>query len=123
PVAGFHQSMLVRTPAGLTLERLTAGLRAVLDHHDALRMRLRRDGDDAWELETGPRGAVDAAGVITRVTDPAVLRGQPLRDRPLKPEAGEMVRAVWLDNGAHAPGRLLLILHHLVVDGVSWRIL
>ncbi|MCQ6244829.1 non-ribosomal peptide synthetase [Streptomyces malaysiensis] len=123
PVDGFHQSMLVRTPAGLTLERLTAGLQVVLDHHDALRLRLRRDGDDVWELETGPRGTVDAAGVITRVTDPAVLRGQPLRDRPLKPEAGEMVRAVWLDNGAHAPGRLLLILHHLVVDGVSWRIL
>ena len=34
-----------------------------------------------------------------------------------------MVRAVWLDNGADTPGRLLLAAHHLVVDGVSWRIL
>ncbi|MYU18708.1 hypothetical protein GTZ78_50500, partial [Streptomyces sp. SID8361] len=123
PVAGFHQSMLVRTPAGLTLERLTAGLQTVLDHHDALRMRLRCDGDGTWELETGPRGTVDAADAITRVTDPEELRRDPLEDRPLKPEAGGMVRAVWLDNGADTPGRLLLVAHHLVVDGVSWRIL
>jgi non-ribosomal peptide synthase protein (TIGR01720 family) len=34
-----------------------------------------------------------------------------------------MVRAVWFDAGPGAPGRLLLMVHHLVVDGVSWRIL
>src|SRR5262249_43871459 len=34
-----------------------------------------------------------------------------------------MVRAVWFDRGRDEPGRLLLLVHHLVVDGVSWRIL
>src|SRR4029077_5777305 len=33
------------------------------------------------------------------------------------------VAAVWFDAGAQAPGRLLLTIHHLAVDGVSWRIL
>ena len=42
--------------------------------------------------------------------------------RSLDPAAGAMVRVVWFDAG-DAPGRLLLVLHHLVVDGVSWRIL
>ena len=41
----------------------------------------------------------------------------------LDPDAGAMVRAVWFDAGPDRPGRLLLALHHLVVDGVSWRIL
>ena len=41
----------------------------------------------------------------------------------LSPSSGVMVQAVWLDRGASQPGRLLLVLHHLVVDGVSWRIL
>ena len=41
----------------------------------------------------------------------------------LSPAAGVMVQAVWLDAGAAAAGRLLLSIHHLVVDGVSWRIL
>ena len=34
-----------------------------------------------------------------------------------------MAQIVWFDDGAQRPGRLLLVLHHLVVDGVSWRIL
>src|SRR5581483_3240501 len=33
-----------------------------------------------------------------------------------------MARLVWFDAGEE-PGRLLLTLHHLVVDGVSWRVL
>ena len=34
-----------------------------------------------------------------------------------------MLQAVWFDGGAQARGRLLLSIHHLAVDGVSWRIL
>jgi non-ribosomal peptide synthase protein (TIGR01720 family) len=34
-----------------------------------------------------------------------------------------MLQAVWCDAGPDRPGRLLLVAHHLVVDGVSWRIL
>ncbi|MFT4088765.1 MAG: condensation domain-containing protein, partial [Gordonia sp. (in: high G+C Gram-positive bacteria)] len=40
----------------------------------------------------------------------------------LNPESGAMVSAVWLD-WDDEPGRLLLQIHHLVVDGVSWRVL
>ena len=41
----------------------------------------------------------------------------------LAPAAGVMLQAVWFDAGAHAAGRLLLSIHHLAIDGVSWRIL
>jgi hypothetical protein len=41
----------------------------------------------------------------------------------LAPAGGVMVQAVWFDAGETAPGRLLLTIHHLAVDGVSWRIL
>lgn len=43
--------------------------------------------------------------------------------RRLTPESGSLVRAVWFDAGTGRPGLLLLAVHHLVVDGVSWRIL
>lgn len=36
---------------------------------------------------------------------------------------GRTLAAVWFDRGAHRTGRLLLRIHHFVVDGVSWRIL
>jgi nonribosomal peptide synthetase CepB len=40
----------------------------------------------------------------------------------LDPVVGVMLQAVWFDAG-QAAGRLLMVAHHLVVDGVSWRIL
>ncbi|TXS19931.1 hypothetical protein EAO68_01120, partial [Streptomyces sp. wa22] len=41
----------------------------------------------------------------------------------LRPAHGEVVEAVWCDAGPRARGRLLLVVHHLAVDAVSWRIL
>ncbi|MFF9345202.1 amino acid adenylation domain-containing protein [Streptomyces sp. NPDC014773] len=130
PVDGFHQSVLVRTPAELSPERLRALLQALLDRHDALRTRLTRG--PAWRLDVLPRGTVDAAGLLVRV-DAAGLAAGDLAERVraeadaarrrLAPGEGHMVQAVWFDAGAGRPGRLLLMVNHLVVDGVSWRIL
>nr|BFE84458.1 hypothetical protein GCM10020093_070590 [Planobispora longispora] len=50
-------------------------------------------------------------------------RAPPPGRRPAGPEEGRMLQAVWLDAGRSVPGRLVLVAHHLVVDGVSWRIL
>ncbi|MCQ8195328.1 condensation domain-containing protein, partial [Streptomyces rugosispiralis] len=41
----------------------------------------------------------------------------------LDPRAGVMLQVIWFDLGPDTPGRLLLTVHHLVVDGVSWRVL
>ncbi|MFC5809016.1 amino acid adenylation domain-containing protein [Streptomyces heilongjiangensis] len=134
PFASYHQSALVRTPADLDLPALTAVLRALADRHDLLRatlVRPSREATEDWSLHVPAAGAVDAAGWITRV-DVAGLDAEALagvvrehahRARAaLDPDAGVMVRAVWFD-AADAPGRLLLTAHHLVVDGVSWRVL
>ncbi|MEU4745584.1 amino acid adenylation domain-containing protein, partial [Actinosynnema sp. NPDC023658] len=61
PVDGFHQSMLLQVPpnadAGADSGRLTGALRALVDHHDALRLVLTR-ADGAWSLHVRPRGTV-----------------------------------------------------------------
>ncbi|MCD0449115.1 amino acid adenylation domain-containing protein [Actinocorallia sp. API 0066] len=64
----------------------------------------------------GPRGT-DGAWAA------AVAEARALAVAGLDPWGGVMVRAVWLDAGADAPGLLVLVGHHLVVDGVSWRVL
>ncbi|GAA4617549.1 non-ribosomal peptide synthetase [Actinoallomurus liliacearum] len=125
PFGAFSQAMLLTVPPHLGVDRLTAAVRTLLDHHDALRTRLRRTDGDSWWLETTPPGTVDAAMCVGRVEgydgEAIATRAEAAR-RSLDPEAGAMVRVVWFDAG-DAPGRLLLVLHHLVVDGVSWRIL
>ncbi|MBL3668916.1 amino acid adenylation domain-containing protein, partial [Streptomyces sp. M2CJ-2] len=131
PVDGFNQSMLVRAPAGCARADLVAALQVVLDHHDALRMRLGR-GDGEWSPRIQPKGVVRAEDLLERV-DVAGLGAAGLRavvaglsraaQGRLSPEAGVMVQAVWFDAGPAVAGRLLLVVHHLVVDGISWRVL
>ncbi|WP_369182153.1 non-ribosomal peptide synthase/polyketide synthase [Streptomyces sp. Y1] len=133
PVDRFNQSVTVPAPQGCDEAGLTATVQALLDHHDALRARLHRAGDGSeWTLEVLPKGSVDAADCLVRA-DVAGLAGDELAAvaaehgeaarAALDPQAGAMLRVVWFDAGPERPGFLLLVLHHLVVDGVSWRIL
>ncbi|QWF79751.1 non-ribosomal peptide synthase/polyketide synthase [Amycolatopsis sp. CA-230715] len=128
PIGRFSLSMLVRTPIGADVEALASVLQALLDHHDALRVRLTVVGGAVWTLETRPAGTVSAVDVLRRVSVVDDLRAlvadeaSAAADR-LDPEAGAMVQAVFFDAGADEPGRLLLVVHHLAIDGVSWRVL
>src|SRR5690606_29598121 len=74
----FNQSMVVHTPAGASLERIVATLRAVLDHHDALRMRLS-DEDGLWRLFVDGPGGVRVDDLVT------VLDGTGLDDEEIRP--------------------------------------
>ncbi|QNA77333.1 amino acid adenylation domain-containing protein [Streptomyces sp. So13.3] len=127
---GFFQSMTVRTPAALTTGRLDEIVTAVLDVHDVL--RARTEGTSPWTLTIAPAGARPAADVITRVDaaglDQAALASA-VEDATtaaaarLDTAAGRMIELVWLDAGPDRQGRLVLVIHHVVVDGVSLRVL
>ncbi|MCO4698603.1 amino acid adenylation domain-containing protein [Streptomyces sp. RO-S4] len=126
----FAMSMVLDLPGGIDADGLTATLDAVLDRHDLLRARLVR-GDEPTLVVREP-GTVRAADLIRRVDcdgrweEPAALRAAKaeLDDAVgrLDPEAGTMADFVWFAAGS-GEGRLLVVLHHLVVDGVTWRIL
>ena len=130
PIGRFSQSMLLRVPEDLAGPELEAALQALLDGHDVLRMRLERDRDGNWGLRIMPRGTVAAACCLARVDLAGLdegarqermrLAARQAEDR-LDPPAGRMLQAVWFSGGKE--GQLLLVIHHLAVDGVSWRIL
>ncbi|WP_405825875.1 amino acid adenylation domain-containing protein [Streptomyces sp. NBC_00838] len=130
PTASFNQSMVLTAPAAATHDAVRRTVRALLDHHDALRISARRDGD-SWELSVAARGStavesclrrVDATGLDPRALDAAVTAEARRAREDLDPLAGAVLRCVWFDRG-DAPGRLVVVAHHLAVDGVSWRIL
>ena len=102
PIAAFHQSMLVRTPAGLDATGVAKVLTALADRHDALRLKLTRTGP-VWSLAVRPRGSVNGAAVLSTV-DVRGVAGDALKelvathaaaagDR-LDPEAGQVLAAV-----------------------------
>ncbi|MFD3552113.1 amino acid adenylation domain-containing protein [Streptomyces goshikiensis] len=137
PIGRFNLSMLLQAPAGADPGSLGRVLQAVLDHHDGLRLVLSRmDLGPAvpalWSAAIRPPGAVDAAGLLRRADarglDDSALRSLIAEESDaaasrLDPDAGTVLQAVWFDTGTGSPGRLLLAVHHLAVDGVSWRVL
>ncbi|MFG3107536.1 amino acid adenylation domain-containing protein [Streptomyces tendae] len=129
PIREYSQYVAVRVPVGATTARLTAALQAVLDRHDALRLRLAVPVPGLWTLEVRPAGEVRADALLvhasaddTPLAEQCAARAAEARAL-LDPQHGTVVRAVHLDRGPERPGRLLLVVHHLAVDGVSWRIL
>jgi amino acid adenylation domain-containing protein/non-ribosomal peptide synthase protein (TIGR01720 family) len=134
-IGRFNQSILIQVPPRAGVGRLAEALQAVFDHHDGLRLCLTRHSSKPWSLETTPPGTVRAADLLRRIDVSGLVDRSPEKFRAvittacdavagrLDPEAGIMVQAVWFDAGDHQSGRLLLVAHHLVIDGVSWRIL
>jgi hypothetical protein len=108
PCGRFSQSLLLRSPAGVRAEHLGAALQALLDHHDALRLRLDASGGD-WTFEVMAPGAVRADACLRRVEavdlDDDGLRSLVRREAEaaelrLDPASGLLLQAVWFDAGA-----------------------
>ena len=118
PVDQFNQTVVVQAPAGVTEADVIVMLQALLDRHAMLRLRVDDDGAGSWSLTASEVGSVHAGGclqVVEALSEEALVSA---RSR-LNPAAGVMLSAVW----ATSTGQLALVIHHLAVDGVSWRIL
>ncbi|MEU1150727.1 amino acid adenylation domain-containing protein [Streptomyces sp. NPDC005863] len=121
---GFCQWTEICVPPGGDSATWHTVLDTLLARHDVLRARLT---DDALHIPEA--GTVTGADVLTcvRATDddprPVIDAHVAAARAAMNPRTGPMLRAVWVDAGPGRPGRLVLIAHHLVVDGVSWRIL
>ncbi|HEX2206430.1 MAG TPA: amino acid adenylation domain-containing protein [Longimicrobium sp.] len=123
--AHYNQAMLLDVDASVSDAVLEAALAAVLEHHDALRLRYRRT-ESGWE-----QWHADDVGIALERVDLSTIpvdeqeRAQGeiagARQASLELERGPIGRAVLFERGG---GRriLFIVLHHLVVDGVSWRI-
>ncbi|MGX1324739.1 amino acid adenylation domain-containing protein/non-ribosomal peptide synthase protein (TIGR01720 family) [Bradyrhizobium sp. USDA 377] len=119
----WNQAVLLLPQMQVDWETLRRALAAIVEHHDALRLRFKQV-DGAWRAELGPApvpsellwmhadvgGATEIAGFARAAQESLSL------------SSGPLLRAVGMDlvDGSQ---RLLLAIHHLVVDGVSWRIL
>ncbi|MGW1391285.1 amino acid adenylation domain-containing protein [Streptomyces nigra] len=113
-VDGFVQSVVLNTPPELTAGALDAILTAVVRHHPMLRARLVRG--ERWSFDIPEAGDTTADWQESDLPLDACVA---LATEGLDPAAGVMLRAIW----RRTTRQLILVAHHVVVDGVSWRIL
>ncbi|HTU57220.1 MAG TPA: amino acid adenylation domain-containing protein, partial [Polyangiales bacterium] len=120
--AHFNQALMLRAREKLDAARLAESLSLLEAHHDGLRLRYRETSAGHWEQAYGE--AARAAVLWQRAvsSEEALALACEEAQRSLDLSAGPLLRAALLElwDGTQ---RLLLVIHHLVVDGVSWRVL
>jgi len=103
---------------------LEQAVQQLLLHHDALRLRFEHTESGWQQINTKPedsaflmRGFVRSASFKQKSALEGSCHGS-------QPEfiARPLVRVALFNLGVDKTSRLLLVIHHLVVDGVSWRI-
>lgn len=125
----YCQSMLLEVPEALDVHVLERAVRALPSHHDALRLRFTSENGSWKQANAAAVGAEDIFSHFDLSTLP--LEKQPAALKTtiaelqgnLNLSQGPLLRVAHFHLGAGRPGRLLLAVHHLAIDGVSWRIL
>jgi aryl carrier-like protein len=123
----WNQSFLFELSGDVNISVLEQALQHVMRHHDAFRLRLRSSAS-GWVQEYG----VDVPVSIARIN----LAQEPLEQRAmeitryaaqlqasLNLSDGPLLRAAHFSLGVKERGRFLLVIHHIAVDGISWRVL
>ncbi|VVQ15594.1 Linear gramicidin synthase subunit B [Pseudomonas fluorescens] len=117
----WNQALLLQPTVALEPHRLEQALLAVIEQHDALRLRFNKV---AGQWQATHQGISDTP-VLWQVRVSSMDKCTALfadAQRSLDLEQGPLLRVLLVD-GPEGQQRLFIAIHHLVVDGVSWRVL
>jgi non-ribosomal peptide synthase protein (TIGR01720 family) len=124
----WNQALLLEVRQTLDPALIKQAVERLLAHHDALRLRFVRD-ENGWSQESVgvpvevPVSGHDLSALTETQQTVEIERIAAETQASLGLAHGPVLRLVTFHLGAGKPGRLLIVIHHLVVDGVSWRIL
>ncbi|MCU0488384.1 MAG: amino acid adenylation domain-containing protein, partial [Anaerolineales bacterium] len=125
----WNQAILLEVRRPLQVDALRDALQHLQVHHDALRMRYSQDNGTWKQVNLGlevneiPLTKFDLSQVQPSEHDETIRKYATEEQGRLNLANGPLMRVAYFDLGFGNPGRLLIVIHHLVIDGISWRIL
>jgi amino acid adenylation domain-containing protein/non-ribosomal peptide synthase protein (TIGR01720 family) len=122
----YNQAFLFEVSIRLDRELVQKALQAVNNHHDALRLRFVCEGGVWRQFYSGvdhtvPLEIVEIGNLSEDLQRKAIGSAAESAQAGFNLKDGPIWRVVYFDRGADTAGRLLVVVHHLAVDGVSWR--
>ncbi|MDF0674711.1 MAG: amino acid adenylation domain-containing protein [Nitrospira sp.] len=123
----WNQSVLLEAKEPLAESALETAVAALIAHHDALRLRFVQT-DGGWRQSHAP---IPQGPLVRRVNLAALSDSERCASfeaqatqwqGSLNISEGPLLHVVWFEMGDGSSDRLLIAVHHLAVDGVSWRI-
>jgi non-ribosomal peptide synthase protein (TIGR01720 family) len=126
--AQMNQSVLLSAPSALTQPQLQQALQQLLQYHDGLRAEFSQQQDGQWQQSYAATAVLDLQWLTVPELAEAEFNQLLLQhcerlQASLQLSAAPLLKAFYLDAAHPAQRRLFLAVHHLVIDGVSWRIL
>jgi amino acid adenylation domain-containing protein/non-ribosomal peptide synthase protein (TIGR01720 family) len=124
----YNQAVLLKVKQPLDAELLRRAVEQLLIHHDALNLRFAHD-DAGWrqfnKVHEGdaPFELINVSGVPEAQLPSAIEEAAAGLQSSLNLSEGPLLKVTLFNAGAGRQGRLLTVIHHMAVDGVSWRIL
>src|SRR5699024_3132490 len=119
----WNQALLLDVRRPLDAALLKQTVEALLAQHDSLRLGFQRAADGRWRQRYHRAAAADELLWVRRVSGRGALEELcEAAQRSLTLKRGSLLRLL-LAELPDSGQRLLLVAHHLVVDGVSWRLL
>ncbi|HEU4653813.1 MAG TPA: amino acid adenylation domain-containing protein, partial [Steroidobacteraceae bacterium] len=124
----FNQAVLLKFARPVSAQVLEQAVSNLISHHDVLRSRFLRT-DNGWSQDIVehvthlPLECIDISGLSQREQDSTVDRIGERMHRSMELSSAPLSRTALFQGDADEPQTFLWIIHHLLVDGVSWRIL
>ena len=124
----FNQGRLLVFRQRVCSEDVERVCHLVVEHHDALRMRFERT-ESGWQQAHVSREEnsfftrVDLSGLAAADLGSAITDSCSQLQSSLDLTNGPLLRVAYFDLGPDQAARLFIVIHHLVVDGVSWGVL
>jgi len=124
----WNQSLMLEIREKLDLHLLETAVSHLLQHHDALRLRYTPTDSGIQQINIAAESATimdchDLANFPDRTQREMLAAAANQLQASLNLENGPLVRLRYFNMGPNNPDYLLIVIHHLVIDGVSWRIL
>ncbi len=124
----WNEAVLLELNQALDPKLLEQAVQELLNHHDSLRLRFEQT-KSGWKQiytelgEQVPLSCIDLSSVPADERESALEATATELQSSLNLLQGSLVRVALINLGAEKTSRLLIIIHHIVVDTLSWRIL
>jgi amino acid adenylation domain-containing protein/non-ribosomal peptide synthase protein (TIGR01720 family) len=130
--AHWNQSLLLAVNQPLSIDKLREAVTKLIAHHDSLRLSFQQTSQ-GWQQCYQPLNSIDVANCVHYIDLNSISDGDE-RSRLIETQCASLQNSfklnqpplfcmAYFDLGEHEAGRLFIVAHHLLVDGVSWRIL
>ncbi|AOM05565.1 MULTISPECIES: non-ribosomal peptide synthetase [Bacillus cereus group] len=125
----WNQSMLLRVKERLNVKLLEGAILNLLKHHDALRFRYEQLPNGTWRQRNEGTDELSVLHVVKRNQvnekewNKIIQEEMNINQASFNLVTGPLMRVVYFEDNLTGNDRIFWVIHHLVVDGVSWRIL